>query len=184
MDDEKIIDLYFARDETALTATSEKYGAYLRGISQNILHSASDAEECENDAYLAAWNRIPPLRPKCMAAFLGRLTRNISLDRLDYNKAQKREAVFAAQEELDAVASCLPSPEDELAKKQLAEHISAFLHSIQPLKRQIFVRRYWYGDSIGTIASLYNISESKVTSMLFRMRAKLRTYLEKEGVSP
>lgn len=184
MDDEKIIELYFARSEAALTESARKYGSYLRSISFNILKNHADAEECENDTYYAAWRKIPPERPKSLAAFLGGIVRNISLNRYDYNRAKKRSSEFEALLcELDGVAAALPSPQDELEGRQLAELINRFLRELDARKRQIFLRRYWYGDSIGAIAEMYGFSESKVTALLFRLRGKLKKYLEKEGAA-
>lgn len=184
MEDEKIIELYFARDEAAITMTQQKYGGYLKSISFNILKNLSDAEECENDAYYAAWRKIPPEHPKNMAAFLGGIVRNISLDRYDYNHAKKRNPEFEVLlSELENVAAAIPSPEDDLEKRRLAQRISRFLGEIDSQKRQIFLRRYWYGDSIADISKRFGFSESKVTSLLFRVRNKLKKYLEKEGAA-
>ncbi len=182
MEDEKIIDLYFSRDEAALSATAEKYGSYLKSIARGVLNNPSDAEECVNDAYLAAWQTIPPQRPNGLKAFLGKIVRNISLDRCDYNNAAKRSAEFEVMlSELENVASAVPTPEEELEGRLIAGQISSFLRKIEPRSRNIFIRRYWYGDSLSEIAARFGIGEGKIASQLFRTRNKLKKYLEKEG---
>lgn len=183
MNDQAIIDLYFKRDESAITKTSDKYGAYLWKIAMNILRVKQDSEECVNDTYLSAWNKIPPTRPKNFLPYLGRMTRNISMDKLDYNTASKRDR--KKQTPLDELQDCVVSkqamPEEEVSSKELGECISQFLREFDKEKRVIFIRRYWYSDSIKTIATMLNISESKTKMTLSRMRKKLQEYLVKEG---
>lgn len=183
MEDEKIINLYFERNESAILETAQKYGAMIRGIAYNILKNHSDCEECENDTYHVAWNKIPPERPHAFAAFLGRIARNISFDKYRYNKAEKRNADFdiLLSEIADCVA-CKRSVETEADEKMLAEQLDNFLKSIHFTKRVVFIRRYWYCDSIEKIANDFGFSKSKVKSMLMRTRNALKKYLEKGGV--
>ncbi|MFR3484780.1 MAG: RNA polymerase sigma factor [Clostridia bacterium] len=183
MDDEQILDLYWKRSESAITETAKKFGRYCWTIAWNILSDAADAEECENDVYLAAWNTIPPKRPAHLAIFLGRLTRNIALDKYDYKTAQKRNQKF--EQILSELEDCLVSPhsvETQYEAGQTAETINRFLREQPYESRAVFLRRYWYSDSIRDIAKQFGISESKVKSMLFRTRNRLRQYLEKEGI--
>jgi RNA polymerase sigma factor (sigma-70 family) len=183
MDDETIINLYWERSETAITETAMKYGRYCRAIAFNILSNNADAEECENDTYMAAWNTIPPTRPNKLLVFLGRLTRNIALDRYDYNKAKKRNGEFdAILSELEDFISDQYDVEAKYEAIELSKCISEFLRSIDAENRVIFLRRYWFSDSINDISKQFAMSESKVKSILFRIRKKLKKYLEKEGV--
>lgn len=185
MEDSMIIQLYWDRSEHAISETASKYGPYLSTISRNILRSEEDAEECVNDTYLHTWNAIPPDRPSAFRVWLGRITRNLSLDRWRLGRAQKRggdETELLLQE----LETCVPSPhtvEQSLADQELAALISAFLRRQKPESRRIFLRRYWYGDSLLDIAAGLGISEGKVKSSLFRSRGALRAYLEKEGVT-
>ena len=183
VDDEQILDLYWKRSESAITETAKKFGRYCWTIAWNILSDAADAEECENDVYLAAWNTIPPKRPAHLAIFLGRLTRNIAIDKYDYKTAQKRNQKF--EQILSELEDCLVSPhsvETQYEAGQTAETINRFLREQPYESRAVFLRRYWYSDSIRDIAKQFGISESKVKSMLFRTRNRLRQYLEKEGI--
>lgn len=183
MEDKEIINLYLARDETAIAATAEKYGRMLRSAAFGILGSETDSEECENDAYLAAWNRIPPEVPKALAAFLMRIVRNIALDRYEYYSAEKRSRnAEVPLEELGDIVSGTATPEAEYEASELSERISAFLRRESAVKRAVFVRRYWYCDSVGKIAEDFGFSQSKVKSMLMRMRNGLKKYLEREGI--
>ena len=183
MEDKEIIDLYFARNENAITETAQKYGRMLKSIAYGILKNVSDCEECENDTYLAAWNKIPPQIPKIFAAFLGRIMRNIALDKYAYYTADKRNREFeTALCELDDI---LPGGENPLLhyeNAEIARSITEFLHGKSYTKRVIFVRRYWYCDGISRIASDYGFSESKVKSMLMRMRNELKKFLERNEI--
>ena len=180
MDDKQIIDLYFARSETAISETAGKYGRMLKSIAYSILKNTSDSEECENDAYLAAWNRIPPQTPNNLAAFLGRIVRNIAINKYEYYSADKRNRdLEVAIDEIGEMISAEPTDFDSAA---ISDCISDYLHGKSYIKRVIFVRRYWYGDGIDKIASDYGFSESKVKSMLMRMRKELKTYLERNGI--
>jgi RNA polymerase sigma-70 factor (ECF subfamily) len=183
MNEKEIIDLFWERSEIAISETSKKYGSYCYSIAYNILSNDSDAQECINDAYLAAWNSIPPTRPNIFKTFLGRLTRNISLDRYDYNTAKKRKSDFdILLSELEDCIFSAADTEKEYYNGQVSKMISNFLRTIDKEQRTIFIRRYWYSDSIKDISALFGLSDSKVKSMLFRTRSKLKLYLEEEGV--
>lgn len=180
MEDKEIIDLYFARNENAISETAEKYGNLIKYIIGNILHNNSDTEECASDTYLAAWDRIPPAVPNSLKAFLGRIARNIALNRYDYYTAEKRsrETEVRLSELGDIISHS--SIEDEFEVKETARLISIWLRGKSHTKRVVFVRRYWYGDSIPAIAEFFGFSESKVKSMLMRMRRELKKYLERQ----
>ena len=183
MEDEKIVELYFERNESAIERTSEKYGKRLRAVSNGILKDIETAEECENDTYLEAWNIIPPNEPKTyFYAFLARIIRNISLNFCRKKNALKRNAFVC---ELSAeMEECIPSPDDmgcRIDDMVFAEIINKFLSELDAEKRKIFVRRYWYMDSVTEISEKLLLSESKVKTSLFRTRKKLREFLEKEG---
>lgn len=184
MEDNAIIDLYLTRSENAISQTAVKYGAYCYTIAYNILSNREDSEESVNDTYLAAWNTIPPRRPNVLSAFLGKITRYISLDRWKRRSAAKRGGgeVPLALEELEG---CIPGgedPEKAFARKQLLRSIDSFLEGLPATERKVFVCRYWYLDSISDIAERFGFSESKVKTMLFRTREKLRAVLGKEGL--
>ena len=184
MEDNQIIDLYFARSEAAIAQTAAKYGNYCYRIADNILSSREDAQECVNDTYLAAWNAMPPKRPGILSAFLGKITRNISLDRWKRRSAQKRGGGEAALslEELDECLTGGQSPEREVERRELLRAINRFLDTLPETQRNIFVCRYWYLDSIEDISARFGDSQSKVTTVLFRLRKKLAAHLEKEGL--
>lgn len=185
MKDEEIIALFCERDEKAITATAEKYGSYCHSISYNILQSNEDAEECVNDTYLGAWKSIPPQNPNCLATYLGKITRNLSLNRFKQYTAEKRgrgqtELVLSELEE------CIPTKsniEQIVEETVLVNSINNFLYAQSEQKRNIFIRRYWYLYSIRDIANAYGMSESKVTSLLFHMRNKLKFHLEKGDIT-
>lgn len=182
MTDQTILDLFWQRSEDAIRSTSQKYGMYLTKIAMNILHHYEESEECVNDTYLAAWEQIPPDRPKQLLAYLGRITRCLALNRYDYLTAQKRSADFTVQ--LTELEECLSRPdtvENRYENGELAAAISAFLRTLDSEKRNIFVRRYWFSDSVGEIAGRFELSESKVKSTLFRVRKQMKKYLEREG---
>ncbi len=182
MDDQEIIRLFFARDEKAIQETEAKYGKLCLHIAGNILPQDADAEECVNDTYLSLWNTIPPQSPRNFPAYICRITRNISLKKLRYSKAQKRCAgLEVSLTELEAI---LPDArwQRDLEDAQVGRLISDFLRKEKEAPRNVFIRRYWFMDSIAAIAECYGFSESKVKSMLFHTRNRLKTYLEKEGV--
>ncbi len=183
MEDEQIVDLYLHRDETAIRHTSEKYGARLRNLSFGITEDRETSEECENDTYFEAWNRIPPNEPRThLYAFLARIIRHISIDRCRERTALKRNGfIVELSDELAASLPALTDVEKEWDAKQLGETISKFLFGQPKEKRIIFMRRFFYLDSVSTIASHLDMGESKVKTTLFRMRNDLRAYLMKEG---
>ncbi len=184
MNDKEIIDLYFARSESAITETAVKYGAYLNTIAYRILHSEDDAEEVVNDTYHDAWRTIPPKRPDVLKLFLARIARNTAIDRLEYRLARKRNSDMDVL--LSEVADILPDQtdvEDIWAARELGETINCFLGTLDARSRIIFVSRYWYAYSIREIAEKLDISESHVKNTLFRTRKKLRTRLQEEGVA-
>lgn len=185
MNDAAILDLYWTRSESALTETAKQYGSFCAAIAINILQNKEDSEECVNDTYLKAWNAIPPQRPAALSSFLGRITRNLSLDRYKARKAQKRSGDEAALllSELDECIRSGKSVEDEIEAEAVAEMIDKFLSGIEKNDRLLFVRRYWYADSIAEIAARLAVGESKVKTSLFRTRKKLKIYLEREGVA-
>ena len=184
MNDQEIIALYWAKEERAISATAEKYGGYCHTIAYNILYDHFEAEECVNDTYLGAWNSIPPQRPNRLAAFLGKITRNLALNRYKRNHAAKRRGgqVEIALSELE---NCIP---DVKGVEQVAEEallvsvINRFLVAQAKTKRNIFSLRYWFLYSIRDIADMYGESESKIKALLFRMRNELKKYLEKEEI--
>lgn len=184
MEDNQIVELYWARSENAISETADKYGRYCFSIARNILHSSEDSEECVNDTYLNAWNAMPDQRPDKLAAFLGRITRNLSLNRWEKYTAQKRGAGQVPLV-LDELQECIPAKErtdrivDDLV---LADILNRFLASLTAEKRKIFMRRYWYLSPVTEIASDFAISESKVKMSLLRSRNELKRFLEKEGV--
>ncbi len=184
MNDREIVALFWAKNENAIHATAAKYGSYCHTVAYNILYDHFEADECVNDTYLSAWNSIPPQKPNILSAFLGKITRNIALNRYKRNFAQKRGGgqVEIALSELE---NCLPS--DTTAEylpdeKFIVSVINRFLYAHTKTKRNIFILRYWYLYSIREIADLYKISESKVKALLFRMRNELKKILEKEDV--
>lgn len=183
MEDSAIIGLYWNRNDNAISQTEEKYGAYCLKISQNILSDLSDSEENVNDTYLKLWNTIPPERPKHFAAYLGKIARNLAINKYKAKNAQKRIGnEFTAS--LDELELCTPSDvnvEDEAQIKELGRKISDFLYEQKEEVRAVFVCRYFDCDSIETIAGKFGFSQSKVKSVLMRTRTKLRQYLEKEG---
>lgn len=183
MDDHKIIELYWERDETAIQETALRYGGLCAQIAQNILSSREDSEECVNDTYLALWNAIPDQRPKIFSAFIGRITRNLALKRYDYISAAKRSSsATASLEELGDCVSGTDSVVSELERRRIQNAIDTFLWAQSDAKRTVFIRRYWYFDSIERISRRTGFSESKVRSMLYELRRKLRAYLESEEI--
>ncbi len=184
MDDGAIIELYFARSEDAVGETARKYGAYCRRIAENILRRREDAEECVNDTYLAAWNAMPPERPACLRAFLGRITRNLSIARYRRERAQKR--FYAAELLLSELDECLPAKDDPAAaldKALLTEAVADWLGTLGADDRALFLRRYWYGDALKDLAAECGVGENRMAKRMRRLRANLRDALEKGGFS-
>ena len=183
MDDAKIVQLYWERNERAIPATSEKYRRYCTSIARNILGNREDAEECVNDTYLSAWNSMPPHRPDILSAFLGKLTRNLSIKRYRRNTAGKRGGgeFPLVLDEMAELVSGADSVDQEIDRRELIRAINAFLGALPPDKRGIFVRRYWYFDSVSAIASHRGMTENNVSVTLSRLRSKLRGYLRERG---
>lgn len=183
MDDARIIDLYFARSEQAIAETDARHGPYCRAIALRILRSPEDSEECVSDTWLQAWNAIPPQRPARLAVFLGKITRNLALNRREAAHAQKRGGgqVAAALEELH---DCLPAPGggDPAEALALTQALDRFLAGLPRQARVIFLRRYWYLDSTCEVARRLGMSEAAVKMSLSRSRKKLKAVLEKEGI--
>ena len=184
LDDVLIIDLYFSRDEKAIDETAEKYGNYCFTISNNILKNNNDAQECVNDTYLRTWNSIPPAKPLKLSAFLGRITRNLSLDRYKFNRTKKREGseFELLLTELEECVSSNLTIETELDSNFVIQSINNWLLTQIPKNRVLFVRRYWHAESINDLSRNHQMSESKVKSVLFRMRKNLKFHLKVEGI--
>ena len=182
MNDLEIIALYFERDETAIKETDAKYGKLCHSIAQNILNNKQDSEECVNDTYIGVWNAIPPTRPNSLMAFVCRITRNLSLKRLEAMTRQKRSAATIVS--LEELAEVMPDEKiaSGVSDGDIARAISEFLRNENEDVRNVFMRKYYFFDSIGDIAERFGFTESKVKSMLFHTRNKLRDYLIKEGV--
>ena len=181
MEDEKIVELFFSRDERAVAAVREKFGGLLYSTAMRLLRSHTDAEECVNDALLAIWSSIPPARPDDLKPYVCKVVRNLSLKRLSYNLADKRSQNAAVPlSELEAV---LPdaSAREALDKVDLSIVLDGFLSTLNLETRVIFTRRYFFFDSVGDIASDIGISESKVKSSLMRTRNKFKKYLNMKG---
>ena len=183
MDDSVIVDLYLRRDEAAICETAGKYGNKLRMRAWGILRDQETAEECENDTYMEAWNSIPPHEPRTyFYPFLARIARNLSLNRCRDRERLKRTAFVC---ELSAeMEQCIPSPDDlecRMDAVALAEAINGFLGMLDAERRNIFIRRYWFLDSVADIAKRFGVTQSKVKTTLFRCRKQLKAYLEKEG---
>ncbi len=185
MEDNQIVDMYLNRDEDAIVYTAEKYGHKLMALSNSIVKNLQTAEECENDTYMQAWKLIPPHEPKdYLYAFLAKIVRHISLSCCRRSNSLKRKAFVS--ELSTEMEQCISAPDDvecRIDEILLGEAINAFLSRLNSDKRKIFVRRYWYLDSIEDISMRFGISNSKVKSTLFRGRKQLREYLEKEGYS-
>ncbi len=185
MDDQLIIDMYFNRDEQAITCTAEKYGRLLRSIAYGILRSHEDSEECENDTYMKTWNIIPPTRPNAFQAFLAKITRNLSLDRYDQMHAAKRGAGEVPLM-LDELEECIPddsasSTDDGSNDEELKRILDKFLETLPSDARKIFMRRYFFGDSVNEISDMFGFGKSKVKMSLSRSRDALKSLLESEG---
>lgn len=181
MEDAAILDLFFARDEAAIKETAAKYGMRLCRLSESITGDGKDAEECVNDTYLAAWNAIPPTRPVVYYAFLCRIVRNLSLNRFDRSRAEKRKAeVVSLTAEMEEVVAGAGEYENE--HSEIAEILDRFLRELDGDTRLIFIRRYFYGDPIAALAAMTGLSENSLYARLFRARKKLSKRLFKEGI--
>lgn len=183
MDDNKIVELYLSRNEEAINQTAQRYGSKLRNIANSILNNRETAEECENDAYLETWKLIPPHEPRnYLFAFVGKIVRHIALDVCKKNNRQKRYALYF--ELTQEMQECIPAKNDtesEIEANYLSGPIDKFLETCSEEQQNVFVRRYWYFDSVPQIAKAYGFSQSKVKTMLFRMRSDLKKHLEKGG---
>ena len=181
MEDRKILELLWNRIDSAIDALAAKFGRLLYRIAMNILNSHPDAEESVNDTYLAIWNAVPPQRPDPLAGFVYRVGRNTALKRLRQNTAQRRNSAYDLS--LDELSGCIPdtATEETLDARELGRAIDRFLDTQLPPNRIIFLRRYWFGDSVGTVARLMGLRENTVSVRLNRMRNDLKAYLIKEG---
>ena len=182
MDDENILDLYWARDERAISETDIKYGKLCTDIAVSIVFNEQDAEECVNDTYLGLWNTIPPARPNVFSSFIVKITRNIAMKKITYWNAKKRAVkVTMSFSELDECVMAPEGMEHDIEAKDLLHCLENFIGGLDYLSRNMFLRRYWFFDSIEDIAIRFSVSESKVKSQLFRIRKKLRVRLIDEG---
>lgn len=179
MTDEEIVEMYWMRSEDAISQTRTRYGKVCRAVAYGILRDREDAEECENDTYLNAWNSMPPSRPARLLPFLSRITRNLALNRYDYRTAQKRGEMTLALEEL---GECVSGGGDMADGIFVTEVLNKFLRGLSEKNRDIFVNRYWFMCSVKEIAQKYQISESDVKVSLHRTRKMLKKILEKEGI--
>jgi RNA polymerase sigma-70 factor (ECF subfamily) len=183
MEDSRIVDLYWDRDERAITETDIKYGAFCRTLAKNVLSLIEDAEECVNDTYHKAWNSMPTERPSKLKAWLGKVVRNTALDLWRKNHAQRRYSGMDIM--LSELEDCVPSSqtvERELEAAELGEHISRWLRTLAEDDRALFVRRYWNGESVSSLADIWHTTPSRLTQRMYRLRLSLRAALEKEGV--
>ena len=182
MDDGKIIDMFFARNEDAIRHTDAAYGRRLYHLADRIVENGQDAEESVSDTYLKAWNTIPPKRPEHFFAYIAKICRNFALKRVVWKNAQKRKAeVVTLTQEME---NCIPDTYRDSAAdaRELGQLLDAFLRTLTPDNQMVFLRRYWYCESVEELGRRYRMSQSAVKSSLFRTRNKLKAYLEKEGV--
>lgn len=183
MEDQEIIELFFARSEQAIAQLQNKYGKRCLKVAGNILNNQLDAEECVNDSYLAVWNTVPPQNPDPLLTYVCHIVRNLSIKRYHANSARKRNSHYDIA--LDELEECIQSEEtveNEIAVKELADAINQFLGTLSKENRMMFVRRYWFSDSIEDIARMFRISSRNVSLRLVRMRKGLKKYLEREGI--
>lgn len=185
MNDDEIVELYWARDEAAITETDSKYKNYLLKIAYNILNNSEDGQEVLNDTYLKAWNAMPPHKPSPLSLFLGKITRQLSID-VWRRKHRGKRGGSEYEQSLDELGECVSGSddtEDSFEAQALAEVLSKYLRTLSQEKRDVFVWRYYFCDPIKDICARSGQSESKIKSMLHRMRGELKGYLEKEGFS-
>lgn len=183
MDDKMIIALFFERSEQAITETRNKYSSIVRRTAFHVLNNFQDTEECENDTYLAAWNKIPPETPDPLAAYLCRISRNLALKRYEANTAARRNSAYdlALDELEDVFAGKNGSPESDFEVKELTKAMEAFLDTLKPADRKLFVQRYWFSYPVKDLAVNMQLSPHRVTVKLSRIRMRLQKYLMKEG---
>ena len=184
MKDDEIIALYFRRDEDAIRQTELAYGGKLYNLSYRLLWNREDAEESVSDTYMKAWENIPPTKPTFFYAYLAKICRFLAMGKLDWNNAAKRKAEVV--ELSDEMENCVPdlSREMQIQSQELGALLNEFLGTLSPENRQIFMRRYWYAESIAEIAQRFRLGESNVKTKLMRTRNALRSFLEKEGIRP
>lgn len=183
MEDQKIIALFFARSEQALSALAEKYDKLCKKVARNIVKNEQDSEECVNDGYLAVWETIPPQEPDPLAVYVCRIVRNVAVNRYHANTAQKRNSFYDVS--LEELEDCLGSWDDldeEMAVRELSELLNCFLETLSQENRVLFLRRYWFADSVADIAERFQMNSNSVSARLFRLREKLRAYLVEQGV--
>ena len=183
MDDQKIVDLYWERSEEAIAQTQKKYGKYCYHIAYTILYSNEDAEECVNDTYLRAWGAMPPAKPNRLSTFLGKITRNLALDRWEKNHAQKRGG--AIELALDELSECLPDPEaspaEAVSSGELRQALNSFVAGLEETDRKLFVGRYFHSYSPRELADAYGMKENALNQRLYRIRERLRKHLSERG---
>ena len=182
MDDREIVALFYARSEQAITELSEKYGKLSFQIACNILNNSQDAEECVSDAYLGVWNSVPPQNPDPLRAYLCRIVRNLALKKLRANSALKRGSQFEIS--LSELEHCIPnnSLDEQLSANELTAQINAFLSTLRRDDRVLFVRRYWFAESLSSLAADFGITQHNASVRLSRIRAKLRKYLKSKEI--
>lgn len=181
MEDGEIIAMFFERNESAIKASSQKYGGLCYTVSDNILHNAEDSKECVNDTMLKAWNTIPPQNPKSLSAYLAKITRNLALDRYRFYHRKKRDCFSEILEEAEDVFISEDSVEQETYRKEIVNAINKFLGKLPDKKRRIFLGRYWFCESVSDLAEKYGSSENVISVTLSRTRKELKNYLKKEG---
>lgn len=183
MDDDKIIDLFFERSEQAIGELSKKYGSICKKTAQNILRNPQDSEECVNDCWLSVWNTIPPQRPDSLAGYVCRIVRNIATNKYHFNSAEKRNSFFdVSLDELEEFIPSAQNADEECDAEDLAKAINNFLGTLDRENRIIFVRRFFFSNSLDDIAELFGISKNHVSVKLNRTKRKLKNYLLKEGI--
>ena len=184
MEDSTIVQMFWNRDENAITVTSEKYGSYCLTIAKNILDNSEDAEECVNDTYLLTWNSIPTNRPTQLSTYLGKIVRNLSFNRYKKSHTQKRGLgqTPLILDELSELLTGSERPEEEWDVKLLIETVNEFLEGLPETKRKLFVSRYWYADSVKDIAARFDMTENNVSVSLSRLRVVLRKYIMERGL--
>lgn len=181
MEDSRIVELFWQRSEDAIGVAEEKYGSLCRMIARNLLRNEEDVQECVNDTWHSLWNAIPPERPDKLTPFIARITRNLAMKRLRHQNAAKRRAVTVSFEELDQCISDQRTAETVLEQKELARAMDAFLDTLEAVDRNLFLRRYWFFDSVRQLSRSFGISETNVKVKLHRIRKELKKYLEQEA---
>lgn len=184
MEDNEIIELFWNRSENAIIETNKKYGNYCTYIANNILQNKEDSKECVNDTYLQTWNSIPPKRPNVLKLFLGKITRNLAINKYKAKNAKKRDSNMEVV--LEELEECIPNSEnveDTIEYNELVKYMNEFIENLSSEKRKIFLERYWYLNSIEDISVKNKISKSNVKTSLFRTRAELKKHLNERGVS-